>query len=155
MEIVPPTWLLAHTVNFSMKLKDWTSYKGTSISPIIIGTRRLVDRAHSPLFRAIANTKEKLTVSSFQNASLIIADLHTTINNVLNGREASTLDEDGDGNTILSVKAFVQKKRIFQLTIDRIFLPYIGGIGAGVFLIVNLETNTLSYCNSSSLTGQT
>ena len=159
MEIIPPTWLLAHTVNFSLKLDAWRSYKGTSMSPIVIGTRRLVDRAHSPLFRAISDTKEKLTISSFKNDKIIIAGLHTTIRNILEYREGSALDEDGDGNTLLSVKALVQTMDIFQLSIDRKFFAYIAGIRAVVFVIVfvivNLETNTLGCCNLSLLTGRT
>ena len=155
MEIIPPTWLLAHTVIFSLKLNAWRSYKGISISPIVIGTRRLVDRAHSPMFRAIFDTKEKLTVSNFKNANSIIAGLHTTIKNILEYREASALDEDDDRNTLLSVKALVQTIQIFQLTIDRKFFAYIAGIRAVVFVIVNLKANTLDCCNSSLLTGRT
>ena len=108
MEIVPPTWLLAHSFNFGLKLNAWRSYKGTSISPMVIGTRRLVNRVDSPLFRATLNTKNKLTVSNFENVDSIIADLYATLQNILDNREASALDEDGDGNTLLSVKVLVR-----------------------------------------------
>ena len=155
MEIILPTWVLAHTISFGLKLSAWRSYKGTSISPIVIGTRRLVDRAHSPLFRATLDTKEKLTVSGFENAKGIIADFYTTINNILEHQKESALDEDGDGNTLLSVNVLVQNIHILHLTFDRKFFQFTADIRAGVFLIVSLEKNTLHCCISSLITEQT
>ena len=103
MEVVPPAWLLAHTISFSLKLSAWKSYMGTSVSPIVIGTRRLVDRTRSPLFLAIADTKRKLAISGFEDGNRTLTDLHNTISNLLQYKKASALDEDRDGNTLLSV----------------------------------------------------
>jgi hypothetical protein len=100
---VPPSWLLAHSLNLSFKLKGWRSRKGIELSPVVLGTSRLVDASNSLSFQALANTKAKLFATNFKESATCIVTLKSILENIFQSGKASALDEDRDGNTILSV----------------------------------------------------
>lgn len=60
MQLVPPSWLLCHTINVGFQLKNLRTTRGFAICPIILGTTRLVEARFSLAFRAILDTKEEL-----------------------------------------------------------------------------------------------
>ncbi|RYN38248.1 hypothetical protein AA0119_g458 [Alternaria tenuissima] len=74
--------------------------KPFSISPIVVGTSRLVDPKTSPAFRAIANTIEELWEGGQHHIS--IPRLQNTLQDLFDNDEASALDIDNDGNTVLN-----------------------------------------------------
>ncbi|KAI1271889.1 hypothetical protein F5Y07DRAFT_327944 [Xylaria sp. FL0933] len=100
MKVIPPAWLLRHTFNFGFSLHYWRLGGGWKISPFIIGTSRLVDSKASPAFRAIQPAIEfasrgELTAPSQLQAIVI------TLKDMFACGQASVLDEDQDGHTIL------------------------------------------------------
>lgn len=107
MRIVPPSWLLRHTINLSIVVRNWSTHTGFSISPLVIGTSRLVDRTNSPSFLAIQRTWNQLDRSGFENSPTVIDTLKTTLGELFISQQASPLDEDCYGNTLLSVSSIV------------------------------------------------
>ena len=51
--LVPPPWLLSYTISLGFQVKNWSTIRPLSISPIVVGTCRLVDRSACPAFRAV------------------------------------------------------------------------------------------------------
>ena len=78
-----------------------------SISPIVVGTSRLVDSNASPAFLAILNAKEKLSKLREDELSIyahdIVTQLHNTLQRMFDNAEASALDVDSNGHTVLNV----------------------------------------------------
>jgi len=101
MQFVPPSWLVSHTINMGTRVQNWSTMECFSISPIVIGTSRLVDPNMSPAFRAIANTKEELYKTGLHR--LLIPRLQATLQDLFDEKEASVLDTDSNGNTLLNV----------------------------------------------------
>ncbi|KAL1800772.1 hypothetical protein ACET3X_001114 [Alternaria dauci] len=100
MQLVPPIWLFSHTVNLSTHVRNWSTMGPFSISPIVVGTSRLVDPMTSPAFRAIARTIDELWDNGQHHVS--IPRLQNTLQALFNDHEASALDTDSNGDTILN-----------------------------------------------------
>lgn len=107
MRIIPPSWLLLHTINLSIVCRNWSTHGGFSISPLVIGTNRLVDRTKSPTFLTVQRTWEKLEFSGFENDLTVIDALKTTLRELFMSQQASPLDEDCLGNTLLWVSLMI------------------------------------------------
>jgi len=104
MQIVPPSWFLHRTIDFGTHVRNWSTRKNFSMSPIILGTSRLVDSKTSPAFRAIANYKNKLSgLRRFEQDRRSLSQLHNTLQRMFDNAEASALDVDSDGLTVLNV----------------------------------------------------
>ena len=113
MQLVPPIWLFSSTVNLGTHIRNWSTMKPFSISPIVVGTSRLVDPKTSPAFRAIANTIEELWEGGQHHIS--IPRLQNTLQDLFDNDEASSLDIDNDGNTVLNVSyAFLPKHVVLR-----------------------------------------
>ncbi|KAF2197110.1 hypothetical protein GQ43DRAFT_223224 [Delitschia confertaspora ATCC 74209] len=100
MQLVPPSYLSSYTINLGMQVRNWRTTKPFSISPIMIGTSRLVDRKLSPAFRAIMDTKEELWEAGLHH--ICIPKLQNTLQNLFNQQKASALDTDTNGRTLLN-----------------------------------------------------
>jgi hypothetical protein len=106
MQIVPPSWLLCSTVDFGTHVKNWSTRKNFSISPVVIGTSRLVDRDSSPAFRAIRDCREELISLIWKNARqhhVLIPELQRTLQRLFENGESSVIDTDSNGRTLLNV----------------------------------------------------
>ena len=105
MQIVPPSWLLHHTIDFGTRVRNWSTMNQFSISPIVVGTSRLVDSKKAPAFLAIANTRWELRDrrQDGQPHFTSVPQLQSTLQRLLDNGEASVLDTDIYGRTLLSV----------------------------------------------------
>ena len=101
VRLVPPKWLLARVISITFQ-STWGA-GGCSISPLIIGTKKIVDRNRSPAFRAVENAKSKLWASEFRNCTSCITDLESALTLLFSDQRASPLDEDENGITLLFV----------------------------------------------------
>ena len=111
MTIILPLWLLAHTINFSMALRQWGSNRGWNISPIVLGASRIVDPATSPAFRAIQQARKHLDQIALESLfsrgqGIIVESLGNTIRDLIRDRKASAFDEDCYGSILLYVCNF-------------------------------------------------
>lgn len=102
--LLPPKRLLAHMISVSLQT-SWGA-GGSSISPIMIGTKRIVDRNRSPAFQAVENIESRLWASNFRASTSCIPDLESVLTLLFSDRKASPLDEDDSGNTLLFVSLF-------------------------------------------------
>ncbi|KAI0384186.1 hypothetical protein F5Y04DRAFT_293520 [Hypomontagnella monticulosa] len=100
MNIIPPSWLLRYTISLSMAVHNWRAGQGFKISPIVVGVQRTVSRDWSSSFRAIEDTRRRLG-SNFNNSPLYINDLISTLKDLFNTQQASALDVDFKGVTLL------------------------------------------------------
>ncbi|CAN9101984.1 unnamed protein product [Alternaria alternata] len=100
MQLVPPSWLLPYAINIGTHVRNWSTVNPLSICPIVVGTSRLVDSKTSPAFRAIASTLDELWEHGQHHVS--IPRLQNTLQTLFNDREASVLDTDSNGDTILN-----------------------------------------------------
>jgi len=98
MQIVPSWWLYA--INISTQVKNWSTRSPFSISPIIVGTNRLVDPEDSPAFKAIAKS-----IANINHGILgeTIPQLQSRLKRLFAQGKASPWDTDVYGRTILSV----------------------------------------------------
>lgn len=99
--LVPPAWLLSHTINLGFQVKNWRTMKPFSISPIVIGTSRLVDPEASPAFRAIRDAEKE--VRTTMQHQICIPRLQNTLQELFDQQKASALDIDCNGHTLLNV----------------------------------------------------
>jgi len=106
MQIVPPSWLLCHTIDFGTHVRNWSTLNPFSISPIIVGTSRLVDSKKSPAVRAIEHTKAELRMARLDTRrhDMLVSRLQDTLQRLFDDGEASVLDAETDGRTILNVR---------------------------------------------------
>jgi len=102
MKITPPTWLLRHTISLGISLHNWGSQGGWKLSPLIVGISRLVDSRVSPAFQAIGKIFDYDTRSSTVSKEKF-QTLEKTLRDLFVSGQASGLDEDESGNTILYV----------------------------------------------------
>ena len=107
MQIVPPSWLLCHTIDFGTHVRNWSTMNPFSVSPIVVGTSRLVDSRTSPAFLAIANSRKEVRelqeAGRYSGQRHITTQLHNTLQRMFDNAEASALDVDSDGRTVLNV----------------------------------------------------
>lgn len=104
IKIVPPTWLLSHTISLSLVLRNWSSGRGWAIAPVVIGTSRIVDRSVSPGFQTVRAHMDLLESPHFENSTKFVESLERSLRDVLTTGQSSPLDEDRDGNTLLYVR---------------------------------------------------
>jgi len=104
MQIVPPSWLLYHTIDFGTHVRNWSTMSPFSISPMVVGTSRLVDSKTSPAFRAIKDTIQQVDRLHWHTSgSGLIPQLQSSLQQLLENGEASIFDADSNGRTILNV----------------------------------------------------
>jgi hypothetical protein len=101
--LLPPSWLFARSIDVSLQVRYWPTNKSFSISPIVIGSSRLVDTAKSLAFQAFFNTREKLKQSGFEQSAIYLPDLQAALHHLYQTQKASPFDQDYLGNTILHV----------------------------------------------------
>lgn len=104
MQLVPPSWLLSRTINLGLQLKYLWSARAFSLSPIIVGTNRLVDANVSPALLAVRNSKEELKEAGFHRSNMCISNLQNALEDLFENRKASPFDTDRNGNTLLYVR---------------------------------------------------
>lgn len=107
VKVVPPTWLLSHTIHLSLVLRNWSNGRGFSIAPFIIGTSRVVDPNTSPGFQTVRRYEGLLESFHFENSTKFAESLERALRDVLSAGQTSPLDEDRDGNTLLYVRSVV------------------------------------------------
>lgn len=103
MTILPPVWLLGHTINLSMAFRSWGSTGGWSISPTLL-TSRVVDSSQSPAFQAIRHTWKLLDSTGAKEVHIRLKILENTTEDLFQNNQASARDEDCHANTLLSVR---------------------------------------------------
>lgn len=103
IKVVPPTWLLSHTIHLSLILRNWSNGRGSSIAPVVIGTSRIVDPNSSPGFQTVRAYKDLLESCHFETSAKFVESLDRSLRDVLSTGQSSPLDEDRDGNTLLYV----------------------------------------------------
>lgn len=104
IKVVPPTWLLSHTIHISLVLRNWSNGRGFSIAPVVIGTSRVVDPNISPGFQTVRKYGDLLESSDFENSTKFVESLNRSLRDVLSAGQSSPLDEDRHGNTLLYVR---------------------------------------------------
>jgi hypothetical protein len=104
MKIVPPAWLLAHTIQISVVLKNWSNSRGFSMLPVVIGTSRLVDAENSPGFQIMQRYENILYEDQFEDSKQFVVSLEEALKVVLDAGQSSVFDEDRNGNTLLYVR---------------------------------------------------
>ncbi|KAH7149848.1 hypothetical protein B0J13DRAFT_660603 [Dactylonectria estremocensis] len=80
---------------------SWGSNRGWKISPVILGTSRIVNSNESPAFKGIRQTRTLLRSTRFKDSQHQVRALETTLRDLFQGYIASPLDEDSAGNTLL------------------------------------------------------
>ena len=104
VRLVPPKWVLAQMISITFQ-STWGA-GGYSISPFMMGTKRLVDRNRSPAFQAVENVWHRILTSRLRIYTSCVADLESTLTVLFSDRKASPLDEDDNGNTLLFVSLY-------------------------------------------------
>jgi hypothetical protein len=105
MQIIPPSWLLCSTIDFGTHVKNWSTRKNFSMSPVVLGTSRLVDGDSSPAFRAIRDCREELKRLTWKARQhhVRITELQCTLQRLFEDGKASVIDTDSNGRTVLNV----------------------------------------------------
>ena len=110
MQIVPPSWLLYRTIDFGTQVRNWSTMNQFSITPIVIGTSRLVDSQTSPAFCAIEDIRKEIMelrqAGRYFGQQHMPTQLHYTLRRLFDNAEASVLDVDSDGRTVLNVSIY-------------------------------------------------
>lgn len=114
IKVVPPTWLLSHTVNLSLVLRNWSNGKGFSIAPVVIGSSRIVDPNISPGFQTVRQYEDLLESRHFENSTKFVKSLESSLRDVLSTGQSCPLDEDRYGNTLLYVCIISFCSRIYE-----------------------------------------
>lgn len=71
MKVVPPKWLLSHTIHLGFSLRMRAFNHGFSIALIVFSTSRVVDRRASTAFKLLNNFDEH-QYSITQTSGLVI-----------------------------------------------------------------------------------
>ena len=103
IQLAPPSWLLSRTIDLGLQMKYLWSTRYFRMSPIIVGTSRLVDSNLSPAFLAVRNAREKLKEAGFHRSNIYILNLENALKDLFNNGKASPLDTDRSGHTLLYV----------------------------------------------------
>ncbi|PSN66213.1 hypothetical protein BS50DRAFT_410010 [Corynespora cassiicola Philippines] len=102
VHLVPPAWAASNMISLAFRMESWKANGNFSISPMVIGTSRLVDRETSPAFRAIEDTLEPYRYGSLYNIpDAPWKNLQITLQTLFNDQRASVLDTDRNGCTLL------------------------------------------------------
>ena len=115
IKVVPPTWLLSHTIHLSLVLRNWSNGRGFSIAPAVIGTSRIIDPNISPGFQAMRKYEDLLESRHFENSTKFVESLDRSLRDVLSTGQSFPLDEDRHGNTLLYVFFAVTYSRMRAL----------------------------------------
>jgi hypothetical protein len=141
--LVPPPWLLSYTISLGFQVNNWHTMKPFSICPIVVGTNRLVDRQNSPAFRALQTAQGKW---GREMAHLIsIETFHSTLEELFDQQEASALDVDRGGRSLL----YVSIPKTISIH-DRLTLPRRSLIGTAVYNILLLSSWATHICSWSN-----
>lgn len=112
MKIVPPTWLLCHTIHLGLTIRNWSTTNGFSMSPVVFGHSRVVVAELSPAFEAIRkcyilinqqNHAYRFGQQVIVDSPEVVKSLHLTLRDMFESGTASVLDEDVYGDTLLSM----------------------------------------------------
>ncbi|CAE7175522.1 hypothetical protein PTNB73_02837 [Pyrenophora teres f. teres] len=103
MQIVPSWWLYA--INIGTQVNNWSTRGQFAISPIVVGTTRLVDPETSPAFRAIEEMQrdERLYKAWLNKSQAIgaVPRLWPRLHDLFIQGKASVWDTQCDGRTLL------------------------------------------------------
>lgn len=113
MRIVPPKWLLSHTIHLGFSIRMRAVSHAFSIAPIVLGSSRIVDKRVSPAFQLLENFDSNH--GCLQSASSkvytflrpgpgVVATLESSLRNLFHGGLSSPADEDETGDTVLYVR---------------------------------------------------
>ena len=103
MQLVPPCWLLSRSIRFGLHMKYLLSKGEFSISPMVVGTSRLINSDESPAFLAVQNTRKELKTHGFHRSGICIPRLKNALTELFEQQKASPVDIDRNGNTLLYV----------------------------------------------------
>lgn len=115
IKFVPPAWLLSHTINLSLVLRNWSNGRGWSIAPVVVGTSRIVDPDISPGFQTVRAHRDLYGSGHFENSANFVNSLDRSLRRVLSAGQSSSLDEDRDGNTLLYVRTIAFHSQICEI----------------------------------------
>lgn len=112
MRIVPPKWLLSHTIHLGFCMRMRAVSHAFSIAPIILGASRIIDKSVSPAFQLLENFESNLRhddtsdrPSAFTHPGPgIVTTLENTLRDLFDSGLSSPADEDATGDTILYVR---------------------------------------------------
>ena len=104
VQLLPPSWLYSGSLDLELKVEYWRSKQKISISPMIVGTSRLVDRNRSPAFLAVSDMRDQLKQDGFDCSPTYVPKLKAALDNFFNSGKASPFDTDRNGNTLLYVR---------------------------------------------------
>lgn len=102
MKIIPPTWLLSHTIHLGSSLQFSKLQTSWKISPLVVGTSRLVDSRTAPAFCAIRK-QWHYCVSKTAIQPAQVSALERTLRDIFECGQGSAFDEDANGRTLLYV----------------------------------------------------
>lgn len=115
IKVIPPTWLLSHTIHLGLVLRNWSNGRAFSIAPIVIGTSRIVDPNISPGFQTVRAYANFLETRHFETSTTFVESLERSLRDVLSTGQTSPLDEDRDGNTLLYVRIMTFRSRMGEI----------------------------------------
>lgn len=113
MKIVPPKWLLSHTIYLGFSMRMRAVDRAFSIAPIVLGASRVVDRRTSPAFQLLEKFESNYlhyfptvpgSVTAFPTGPGSVTALESSLRDLFDGGLSSPADEDATGNTILYVR---------------------------------------------------
>lgn len=112
MKIIPPSWLLSHTIHLSLQIR-MTAIKGNfSIAPVVFGASRLVDQYTSPAFQLLNNFDRDYRAlrrspntggHGIGHGPGMVKAMESSLRDLFDSGLSSPLDEDETGRTILYV----------------------------------------------------
>lgn len=113
MKIVPPKWLLSHTIYLGFSMRMRAVDRAFSIAPIVLRASRVVDRRTSPAFQLLEKFESNYFHFSPASPGLLttfpagpgsVTTLESSLRDLFDGGLSSPADEDATGNTILYVR---------------------------------------------------
>lgn len=102
VKIVPPNWLLSHTLSLGFFIQFWNSKSSWKIPPFIFGGSRRIDRSRAPAFRAIQQLRKTFYLD-YTKQPTPVKELERTLKDLFHSHQASVYDEDHLGNTLFFV----------------------------------------------------
>ena len=101
VQLIPPSWLLSHTIGFGIGVNNWWIKKLFFLPTIVTGTHRLVDSTVSPAFCAVKFAREELYKTGLHH--ITIPTLQRNLQYLFDEHRASPYDTDYKGRTLLNV----------------------------------------------------
>ncbi|KAL1869622.1 hypothetical protein Daus18300_005476 [Diaporthe australafricana] len=102
MRVIPPKWLLSHTIRVGFSMRITAAKHSFSMAPMVFGVSRVVDKRTSPAFRLLENFKRDLYDRNSRCPGLV-TNVESSLRDLVHGGLSSPMDEDEAGNTILYI----------------------------------------------------